>query len=100
MLDHLAAVIDHRVPFARGGAHDETNFVVACNKCNTVKSDRDHEEHASQNRRRRIKARYGEPIHWDGFSALFLILTKDLTLTGSEREWRHALAERLALPAP
>jgi 5-methylcytosine-specific restriction endonuclease McrA len=39
LLDHLAAVVDHVEAFSLGGAHDETNFVTACNKCNARKNN-------------------------------------------------------------
>jgi hypothetical protein len=29
---------DHRIPFSRGGASDETNIVLACAKCNLKKA--------------------------------------------------------------
>jgi 5-methylcytosine-specific restriction endonuclease McrA len=41
LLDHLGAVVDHVEAFSRGGTHDETNFVTACNKCNARKNNTD-----------------------------------------------------------
>jgi hypothetical protein len=33
--------IDHKVTYSRGGAHDESNFALACCTCNVRKSDRE-----------------------------------------------------------
>ncbi len=37
---HRAESIDHVVPRSRGGAHEWTNVVACCRRCNTVKGDR------------------------------------------------------------
>lgn len=88
LLDHLAAVVDHVQPYSHGGAHDVSNFVTACNKCNMRKNDRKAKEP-----RRLVKAKYGEPKHWDGFTTLFVLLAEqDRTpLTTSDTEWLRAL---------
>ena len=88
LLDHLAAVIDHKTPRARGGTNDEANLMTACNKCNMRKNDG-----APKEARRPIRTERGEPKHWDGFSALFTLLADQdrLVLTPSEREWLRAL---------
>jgi hypothetical protein len=39
-----------------------------------------------------IKGKYGEPQHWDGLSALFVVLG----LTVSERDWLRVLDEDTA----
>src|SRR2546426_12342952 len=91
LLDELAAVIDHVEAYSRGGRHDSVeNFATACNKCNTRKSDRASTVLPSP---RRIKAKYGEPAHWDGFSELFLVLGQQFPtlLTTADRDWRKAL---------
>lgn len=37
-LDHAAKVMDHMDPLSKGGAHDRSNIVVCCAKCNLSKS--------------------------------------------------------------
>jgi 5-methylcytosine-specific restriction endonuclease McrA len=39
-LDFETATLDHVYPLARGGAHHPGNVVLACNRCNRLKSDR------------------------------------------------------------
>ena len=89
LLDHLAAVIDHVVAYSEGGAHDESNFVVACNKCNMRKSARNSDEFVAQYTEKPVKGSYGEPDNWDGFVALFVILGRQnrSKLTSTEKEW-------------
>lgn len=36
----LANSVDHIVPLARGGTHDESNLVACCIRCNSSKKDR------------------------------------------------------------
>ena len=42
---------------------------------------------------RAVKGKYGEPEHWDGFSALFVLLARGQTLSTSEKGWLAALVE-------
>jgi hypothetical protein len=92
LLDHLGAVVDHVEAFSRGGAHDEANFVTACNKCNARKNNRVVEEFQRAISPRPVKGRYGEPTHWEGFSTIFLVLARDRRdLSASERAWFAAL---------
>jgi 5-methylcytosine-specific restriction endonuclease McrA len=37
--DSLAAVIDHRIPLAKGGTHGPENWQAAHSYCNSVKRD-------------------------------------------------------------
>jgi len=98
MLDHLAAVIDHVKAYSRNGEHDKANFVTACNKCNIRKSARTAEEYERQNPGRPVKGKYGEPEHWDGLVAVFMVLSAadPGQLTPSERAWRLALQDFLS----
>ena len=96
MLDHHAAVIDHVEAFSRGGAHDESNFVTACNKCNASKNNRNVEDHLNRRPSRPVKGKYGEPTHWDGFASLFIVLSKSYDLSVHERRWCRAIEEYLA----
>jgi len=93
LLDHLGAVIDHVEAFARGGAHDESNFVTACNKCNTRKSADAVEDFTKRSPATPVKGKYGEPLHWDGLSTVFVVMAQQklADLTSSEREWLKAL---------
>jgi hypothetical protein len=40
-----------------------------------------------------VKGKYGEPIHWDGLSVLFILLAQrdESSLTATEKEWLKAL---------
>jgi 5-methylcytosine-specific restriction endonuclease McrA len=92
LLDHLAAVVDHVEAFSGGGAHDESNFATACNKCNARKNNTRVEAFEQAVPQRKVKGKYGEPQHWDGFSALFVLLGQGREdLTASEKGWLRAL---------
>jgi hypothetical protein len=85
--------VDHVEAFSRGGAHDETNFVTACNKCNARKNNVVVEEFQRAVPARPVKSRYGEPQHWDGFATLFVVLANgSADLSASEKRWLDALA--------
>lgn len=73
LLDHLGAVIDHIEAFARGGLHDEPNFVPSCNKCNVRKNSAQVSEFEKRSPRIPVKGKYGEPSHWDGMTTLFVL---------------------------
>jgi len=94
LLDYLACVIDHKEAHARGGSGDDSNLATACNKCNMRKNDQAYLEHLKTFPRRKVKARYGPPKHWDGFVSLFVALAPDFEkeLTPRERGWLKALA--------
>lgn len=91
LLDHLGAVVDHVAAFSRGGAHDETNFVTAGNKCNSRKSNAVAEDFQRTAPARVVKGKYGEPKDWDGFSTLFMLLAPDNIVSASEKGWLTAL---------
>jgi 5-methylcytosine-specific restriction endonuclease McrA len=92
LLDHMAAVVDHREAFSRGGAHEESNFVTACNKCNARKNNVVAEDFKRAVPPRAVKGKYGEPQNWDGLSTLFILLARDrCDLPASEKGWLAAL---------
>lgn len=98
LLDHMGAVIDHVEAFAKGGVHEEANFVVACNKCNTRKNDHHAADYERRNPPRPVRGKYGEPEHWDGLASMFLVLAaRGATLGPSEARWEKALRKHLAL---
>src|SRR6266481_7043154 len=102
LLDELAAAVDHVTAFSAGGAHDESNFVTACYKCNTRKSASSSDAFHKRNPPRPpVMGMYGEPKAWDGFSALFIVLARQnrSELTRSEADWLEAL-ELPAEPDP
>jgi len=68
LLDQLGAVIDHVTALSARGAHDVSNFVTACAKCNMRKSAEAVEGFQKKHLLRRVKGKYGEPEHWDGCS--------------------------------
>ncbi|HLF71785.1 MAG TPA: HNH endonuclease [Dehalococcoidia bacterium] len=96
LLDELGAVIDHVEAFSAGGLGVEENLFTACNKCNGHKSAATVGKWNERSKPKPVKGKYGEPQHWDGFSALFVLLARRApeTLTMSEKGWLKAL-ERL-----
>jgi 5-methylcytosine-specific restriction endonuclease McrA len=92
LLDHLGAVIDHVEAFSRGGAHDATNFVTSCNKCNIRKNNAKVDDFTAKSPHLAVKGKYGEPAHWDGLSSLFIVMAQsESSLPASERGWLKAL---------
>jgi hypothetical protein len=73
--------------------HDDPNFVTSCYKCNMRKSAGSAEKFSSRLPLVPIKGKYGEPVHWDGLSALFILLAERSLQAAiwSEREWLIAL---------
>ena len=98
LLDHLGAVIDHVEAHSRGGTDAEDNCATACNKCNARKNATALTDFTARAPRQSVKGRYGEPVAWDGFSTLFLILARQMPtmVTPSEREWLTALGTAVA----
>src|SRR5882672_4649359 len=74
LLDELGAAIDHVHAYSRAGAHDETNFVTACSRCNAKKGSGDAESFANRHPRPLVRAKHGEPNHWDGLAAYFIVV--------------------------
>ena len=101
LLDEMAAVVDHVRAHAEGGPSREDNLATACCRCNMRKSTEDQITFTTRNPKRRIKARYGEPEHWDGFVSLFMVLARDNpdALTDSERSWCRSFEKFFAAAA-
>lgn len=93
LLDELSAMVDHVIAHKRDGAHSLENFVTACARCNTRKSDRELADWLKRDKRKPVKGKYGEPIAWDGLSGLFVMLALRVpaNLTMNERAWLKAL---------
>lgn len=91
LLDHLGAVVDHVEAYSKGGRHDESNFVTACNKCNARKNAKKAGDYALEKPGKPVRGKYGEPRHWDGLVSLFLLLAAKAELTSTERRWKAAL---------
>jgi 5-methylcytosine-specific restriction endonuclease McrA len=97
LLDHLGAVIDHVEAHSKGGYHGEPNFVTACNKCNTKKNNNPAAIFAGQNPLKKVKGKYGEPVHWDGLVSLFLTLAgQGEKLEPGELDWQKAFLKYFA----
>jgi hypothetical protein len=93
ILDALAAAIDHVKPFSMVRTNDPSNLVTACNKCNTRKNNTDLEKFRREHPVKLIRSKYGDPVNWDGFSNLFLLLAErypDIRVP-TEKEWLEAL---------
>jgi 5-methylcytosine-specific restriction endonuclease McrA len=100
LLDELGCVIDHVVAFSKGGPHDPDNFATACNKCNGRKSAAEKARYLKKNPPKRIRAKFGEPAHWDGLSSLFVVLARAHgdQLTPTERIWLRELESYIQKP--
>jgi 5-methylcytosine-specific restriction endonuclease McrA len=95
LLDLLGAEIDHVEAFSAGGSDEIKNLVTSCHKCNIRKHTATLDKWAMRHMEKPIKAKYGEPQHWDGLSALFVLFAKDsvANLTVYERAWLKVLIE-------
>jgi 5-methylcytosine-specific restriction endonuclease McrA len=93
LLDYLGAVLDHIEAFSTGGHDASENLGTACNKCNAKKSANSVADHQKRHPPVPVKGKYGEPLHWDGLSTLFVLLAhRDPDgLTATEMEWLTAL---------
>jgi 5-methylcytosine-specific restriction endonuclease McrA len=100
LLDELGASIDHVKAFARGGAHDTSNFKAVCARCNARKSARSTQDYLREAQPWRVRGKYGEPNNWDGLSSLFVSLCRgrENHLTATERAWLAALEAHLGQP--
>jgi 5-methylcytosine-specific restriction endonuclease McrA len=90
LLDHLGAVIDHIRPIAKGGKDTKGNLRTSCNKCNASKNSRNENKLPPL---RQVKGKYGPPSKWDGLSAIFMVLAKQIELTAQEKRWLVAIRE-------
>jgi 5-methylcytosine-specific restriction endonuclease McrA len=97
LLHHLGVEIDHVQAHRGGGSDEESNLVTICHKCNLRKRDLHATEFTRRFPRRLIKGKHGEPEHWDGLSAIFVILLERFPSVGSaaDRDW----LKYLKLPA-
>jgi hypothetical protein len=95
LLDELAAVIDHVKAFSTGGGVDLENLATACNRCNMRKNNSDAEKWEREHPIKPIKAKHGEPVNWDGFSNVFVLLARRYSdrLARSEKEWLKVLTD-------
>ena len=93
LLDELGAVLDHKEAHCSGGPNTEENLVTACAKCNGRKGNASLPKWDGREKRKRIKAKFGEPESWDGLSSLFVLLAERnlASLTAGEHEWLRAL---------
>jgi 5-methylcytosine-specific restriction endonuclease McrA len=93
LLDYLGAEVDHVKAHGKSGPHHADNFVTSCLKCNSGKSDTEAEDFRTKHPRRKVKSKYGEPLHWDGLSTLFMVLAErdPKAVNSSDRAWLRAL---------
>jgi len=93
LMDELGAVVDHVEAFASGGRCEDQNLVTACCKCNGRKNSLPLPAWDQLEKRSPIKGKYGEPQHWDGLSAVFIVLSESHRndLTAGEEGWLTAL---------
>ena len=98
LLDELAAMIDHDVPFKHGGTDDRSNYKTACARCNARKGSTPTDKYLGQNPPWTVKGKYGEPLHWDGLTRLFVVLARKpgTALTARERAWLKVLEHHFA----
>lgn len=95
LLDELSAVIDHVEAFSAGGPDNIENLVTACNKCIGQKNSATSANWGERRPRKFVKGKYGEPVHWDGLSNLFVMLAHQNStgLSVSEQQWLAAITE-------
>jgi 5-methylcytosine-specific restriction endonuclease McrA len=92
LLDELGASVDHIEAHVRGGPDTIENFATICARCNARKGSRTAKEHLDAYPLRKIRSKYGEPVHWDGLASVFLALAEgDSKLSPAELEWQAAL---------
>jgi 5-methylcytosine-specific restriction endonuclease McrA len=98
LLDLLATCTDHRDAFSRGGDHNPSNFQLACARCNQRKGDLTTEAFHKRYPKPKVRAKYGEPRHWDGLATVFLALAAEARdpLSATERAWQRALESQIA----
>ena len=99
LLDELGAVLNHVHASSTGGPDTVENLVTACNKCNGHKSAGPSAEFEARPRKV-VKGKYGEPLHWDGLSELFLALASRFPgrLSPSDKQWVAVIRRPLAAP--
>lgn len=93
LLDELGGVLDHVKAYVAGGRCDPGNLVTSCSKCNGHKSAAPLEVWRERPKPSPVKGKYGEPQHWDGLTALFVVLAERnmKNLTPVERDWLRAI---------
>ena len=97
LLDKLGAVLDHVRAFSTGGLDSIENLVTACNKCNGQKSVAPVADFEKRPRKF-VNGKYGEPLHWEGLSELFVALCRRFPseLSISDKQWLAAIQRPLA----
>lgn len=92
LLDELGALLDHVKAHSAGGGIDEANLKAACARCNMRKSNKDKNSFSAANPKWKVKSKYGEPEHWDGFVSMFMVLARAnlKELTSTELQWYRA----------
>jgi 5-methylcytosine-specific restriction endonuclease McrA len=93
LLDELGASVDHVEAHALGGSSEIDNLATICAKCNGRKGKLTADEHLKRHPVKKVKGKYGEPTHWDGFASLFVLLVNEnpKLATASERAWSRVL---------
>jgi 5-methylcytosine-specific restriction endonuclease McrA len=102
LLDELGASVDHVEAHSRGGSSQIDNLATICAKCNARKGALPVSEHLKRNPSKKVKGMYGEPVHWDGLSTLFLALASEnpSAATVTEKQWIAALKDLSTSDAP
>lgn len=97
LIDELGASVDHVEAFAKGGAHDISNFKTICSRCNARKSDKDSGAFLQELKPWKVRGKHGEPADWDGMASAFVVLARrhESVLTPTERKWLAALEKVL-----
>lgn len=91
------ATVDHVTPLSKGGIDDETNYVLACEACNSAKGDmlplefmvsprRDEIERARAARFRRKAAREARRRQYEAWSRYVVELNRRNGLYAAQRE--------------
>lgn len=90
LLDELAASVDHVQAYAKGGAHDISNFATICARCNARKGSRSPEEHLVVHKPWVVTGKHGEPTSWGRPRVRFCFLSS--TVPSAAHPGRAGLA--------
>jgi hypothetical protein len=99
LLDELGAVVDHVKAFSADREHDpRTTSRQPAQGAMSERVSSSADEFRKKHPLRRIRGKYGEPLHWDGLSTLFVLFVRqDATgVTRAEMEWYEALRKAAA----
>jgi 5-methylcytosine-specific restriction endonuclease McrA len=93
LLDELGASIDHVHAWSAGGGDAAENLAAICSRCNVRKSASTLSAFIESSKPWKVKGKHGEPLAWDGLTAVFVTLASRSPgrLSAAERRWLAGL---------